>query len=84
MQIIEPNEFTAKCRGRNGKIETVNMMLIGRQEKGTWIVNFLGSAREILSEDEAKKINLAFDALEKIAENNAENIDIESYFPKDT
>ncbi len=84
MQIIESNEFMAKCRGRNGKIETVNMMLVGKQDKGTWIVNFLGSAREILNNDEAKKINLAFDALEKVMENNPENIDIESYFPKDT
>ena len=62
VQIIESREFTALCRGRNGE-EEINMMLIGPQPVGTWIVNFLGSARDVLTEEEARSINAAMDEL---------------------
>ncbi len=80
VQVMESDGFIAKCKGRNG-IENVNMMLVGEQQQGTWVVNFLGSAREVISADDAEKINLAFDALEKVMSTNAEDIDIDSYFP---
>ena len=56
------------------------MMLIGSQPVGTWVLNFLGSAREVLSEDEAIKINSALDGLTAIM-NGEENVDIDHYFP---
>lgn len=62
VQVIESREFTALCRGRNGE-EEINMMLIGPQPEGTWVVNFLGSARDVLTEEEAKNINAAMDEL---------------------
>ena len=62
VQIIESREFTARCRGRNGE-EEVNMMLIGPQPVGTWVVNFLGSAREVLTPEEAERINASMDEL---------------------
>ncbi len=43
--------------------ERVNMMLVGRQENGTWVLTSLGTAREVLTEDEADTINDALDAL---------------------
>ncbi|MCG8428290.1 MAG: HypC/HybG/HupF family hydrogenase formation chaperone [Chromatiales bacterium] len=79
VQIIENREFTALCRGRNGE-EEVNMMLIGPQEEGTWILNFLGSAREVLTEDDAEKINAALDALAAVMSGD-EHVDIDSFFP---
>lgn len=47
-------------------MEEVNMMLIGQQPVGTWLVNFLGSARDILSPEDAHNINLAMDELEQV------------------
>ncbi|MCP4046048.1 MAG: HypC/HybG/HupF family hydrogenase formation chaperone [Gammaproteobacteria bacterium] len=79
VQVVKPGEFVATCRGRNGE-EQVNMMLIGSQPEGTWLLNFLGSAREVLTEHEAKNINKALDGLAAIMSGDT-NINIDSYFP---
>lgn len=54
------------------------MMLVGPQPVGTWVVNFLGSAREILTEAEADLINSAFDGLDAVL---AGETDIDRFFP---
>lgn len=77
--MIENRDFIALCEGRNG-VEEVNMMLVGVQEEGTWVLNYLGSAREVISEDDAQKIDKALDGLAKIM-NGAEEIDVDAYFP---
>jgi len=79
VQVVEAGEFFARCRGRNGE-EQVNMMLIGSQPPGTWVLNFLGSAREILSAEEAANIDRALDGLSAIMGGAAE-IDVDHYFP---
>ncbi len=79
VQVVQANDFTALCRGRNGE-ETVNMMLIGAQPVGTWVLNFLGSAREVLSAEDAANIDKALDGLSAIMQGEAD-IDIDDYFP---
>ncbi len=79
VQLIESNDLMALCRGRNGE-EQVNMMLIGAQPEGRWVLNFLGSAREVLSEQDALNINKALDGLHAIMTGEAD-VDIDSYFP---
>lgn len=65
VQVVEAGEFIALCRGLNGE-EQVNMMLIGAQPAGTWVLNFLGSAREVLSEADALAINRALESLARL------------------
>jgi hydrogenase expression/formation protein HypC len=79
VRIIEAGEFVARCTGRNGE-ENVNMMLIGAQPEGTWVLNFLGSAREVLNQEDALTIDKALDGLSAIM-GGEENIDIKEYFP---
>ncbi|MES9876522.1 MAG: HypC/HybG/HupF family hydrogenase formation chaperone [Candidatus Sedimenticola sp. 4PFRAG1] len=79
VQVIESRGFMALCSGRNGE-EEVNMMLIGPQPEGTWLLNFLGSAREVLSEEDAEKISSALDALSAVMSGD-ENVNVDSYFP---
>ncbi len=79
VQIIEAEDLMALCRGRNGE-ERVNMMLIGPQPEGSWVLNFLGSAREVISEDDAININKALDGLTEIM-SGAKDVDIDQYFP---
>ena len=55
------------------------MLLVGPQEPGTWVLNFLGSAREVLSADDARKINDALDALEAVMSGD-EEVDIDAHF----
>ncbi len=79
VKIIKTGEFMARCEGRNG-IEDVNMMLIGAQPEGAWVLNFLGSAREVLSEDDALKIDKALDGLDALM--NADGpVNIDQFFP---
>ena len=78
VKIIQSGEFVALCQGRNGQ-EKVNMMLIGSQPEGTWVLNFLGSAREVLSEHEALKIDKALDGLSAIM--SGDDVDVKDYFP---
>ena len=65
MQIVVDGEFVAECEGRNGR-ESINMTLLGRQPKGTWILTFFRSAREILNADEAAKLNNELNSLEAV------------------
>ncbi|MBT2968720.1 MAG: hypothetical protein B6D72_13705 [gamma proteobacterium symbiont of Ctena orbiculata] len=78
-QVIEAGEFVARCRSRNGE-EPINMMLIGPQPAGTWLLTFLGSAREVISAEDARTIDLALDGLSAIMGESAE-IDVDHYFP---
>jgi len=79
MQVVEAAELSALCRGRNGE-QQVNMLLIGEQPVGTWVLSFLGWAREVISERDAHEINLALDGLGEIMD-GAETIDVDHYFP---
>lgn len=79
VQVIEAGEFSALCRGRNGD-EQINMLLIGEQPAGTWVLSFLGWAREVVSEQDARDINKALDGLSEIM-GGAEAIDVDHYFP---
>jgi len=79
VKVIENRDFVALCEGRNG-IEEVNMMLVGPQTEGTWVLNFLGSAREVISEQDAENIDKALDGLTAIMD-GADKIDVDRYFP---
>jgi hydrogenase expression/formation protein HypC len=79
VKIIKSGEFYARCRGLNGE-EDVNMMLIGAQPVGTWVLNYLGSAREVLSEEDAMNINKAIEGLSAIMQGE-QQLDVEHYFP---
>ena len=78
-QVIEAGEFSALCRTRNGE-EQINTLLIGPQPPGTWLLSFLGSAREVISEADARNIDMALDGLSAIMA-GAEDIDLDTYFP---
>ena len=78
VKIIQSGEFVSLCQGRNGQ-ENVNMMLIGAQPEGTWVLNFLGSAREVLSEQDALNIDKALDGLSAIM--GGDDVEVKDYFP---
>ena len=79
VQVVESGEFMSLCKGLNGE-EHVNTMLIGQQPVGTWVLNYLGSAREILSEEDAMNINRAIEGISALMKGE-QNIDIDQYFP---
>jgi hydrogenase expression/formation protein HypC len=58
-------EFAWVERADGSQRERVNMMLVGPQELGSWVLTSLGMARETLTEDEAETIDDALAALEE-------------------
>ncbi|MGV6817383.1 MAG: HypC/HybG/HupF family hydrogenase formation chaperone [Thiotrichales bacterium] len=62
MQVVEMRGSYAICEA-DGKQEQVDMLLVGDQPVGTWILNFLGGAREVLSPENAQQIRAALLAL---------------------
>ena len=78
--VLEAGDFVARCRTRNGE-EPINLMLTGPQPAGTWLLTFLGSAREVISERDARHIDKALDGLSAIMADNTD-IDVDHYFPE--
>jgi hydrogenase expression/formation protein HypC len=62
MQVMEPRGRYALCR-RDGEIREIDMILIGEQPAGAWVLTFLDSARQTLEEEEARRIDDALTAL---------------------
>ncbi|MCK9395510.1 MAG: HypC/HybG/HupF family hydrogenase formation chaperone [Methylobacter sp.] len=62
MQIVAQHDESATCiyRGRESVIDT---MLVGPQPVGAWLLVFLDTAREVLSETKAKQISDALEAM---------------------
>ncbi len=69
MQITKSGFGYAYCEGMGMKRE-VETLLVGEQPKGTWLLVFLNSAREVLSETDAHKITQAVQAIDLVMQNN--------------
>ncbi|MBL1321467.1 MAG: HypC/HybG/HupF family hydrogenase formation chaperone [Methylophaga sp.] len=65
MQVVEMQGTFALC-DTGGKQERVDMLLVGEQVKGTWILNFLGAAREVLTNENAQNIKKALSAISDV------------------
>jgi len=66
MQVIEAGPHWAWCQGP-GEPAQVDTRLVGEQRPGTWLLVFLGAAREVLSEDRALLVLDALSALKAAA-----------------
>ena len=65
MQVVEMQGSHALCEVNNTQ-EVVDMMLVGDQPKGTWILNFLGAARETMTAEDAEQTILAHNAVSDV------------------
>jgi hydrogenase expression/formation protein HypC len=78
MQVISCNDVEALCEGR-GERQRLNMLLTGPQPAGTWVMAFLGAAREVITPEQAREVNQALDALD--AALRGDTADLDAYFP---
>jgi len=76
MQVMESNEFAALCE-RRGEQRRLNMMLIGPQPVGTWVLAIMDHAREVLSPERAQQIDEAVSGLEAAMRGET---DLDSFF----
>ena len=70
MQVLEMRGTFALCEA-DGKQELIDMMLVGNQPKGTWILNFLGAAREVMTDEYADQVRQAMTAIGDIMNEEA-------------
>ena len=73
MQLLAQGNGRASCEGR-GQRETLDLMLVGDQPGGTWVLAFRGVAMRVMSAAEARETNAALDALEAVLA-GASNVD---------
>jgi len=75
MQVVEPEGAGgAWCVGRDGR-QLVDMRLVGPQAPGTWILAFVGAAREVMTPEAAARTDAAIDALAAVLRGDPARID---------
>ena len=65
MEIERVDGFSAQCRA-SGRVEAVDLALTGMLPVGTWVLVFLGAAREVLTAEDAAQISNALDGLASV------------------
>lgn len=73
LQVIECDGQTAVCAA-DGRQERLNLMLVGPQSAGTWLLAFQGSAIRVITADEAQQTRAALAALDAVL-NGADDLD---------
>lgn len=74
MQVLRMDGQFARCAGRNGEA-LLDTLLTGPLEAGQWVLGFLGTAREVVSEAQAQQINDALAALEAVLAGETADLD---------
>lgn len=74
MQVCEIQENAAWCE-QSGVRTLINMMLVGEQPIGSWVLTFQGSAIRTMSEEEAQQTNAALQALQQAMSGDTSNIE---------
>jgi hydrogenase expression/formation protein HypC len=65
VQVIEVKGLSALARDGEETVG-IDLALVGPVDPGTWVLNFLGAAREVLDPDEALKIRAAVGAVRSV------------------
>jgi hydrogenase expression/formation protein HypC len=76
MRLLEAGTRQALCEGR-GQRERLDLMLVGEQAIGTWVLAFRGAAMRVMSTVEARETNAALDALEAVL---AGEVNVDAHF----
>ncbi|MFT4079000.1 HypC/HybG/HupF family hydrogenase formation chaperone [Rhodomicrobium lacus] len=66
MQVVQPKDRFALCRAEGNagaELREIDMILVGEQPEGTWVLTFLDAAREVISEEHARQTADALKAL---------------------
>lgn len=75
MQVMEAaGEGAAWCMGREGR-SRIDLALVGAQPPGTWLLTFMGAAREVMTPEAAGRTDAALDALAAVLAGNTSTLD---------
>jgi len=63
MRVAEAHgDHAAWCEGRDGR-QLIDLSLVGAQPPGTWLLTFVGAARDVMTPEAAARTDAALDAL---------------------
>jgi hydrogenase expression/formation protein HypC len=65
VRILTCDQYLATAQDGDRIVE-VDLALVGPQAPGTWVLDYLGAAREVLAETEALKIRAALSGLRAV------------------
>lgn len=74
MQVVSLEGTAAWCEGRGGR-QRIDLSLVGEQAPGTWLLTFMGAAREVMTAEAARHTDRALDALEGVLAGDASGIE---------
>lgn len=74
MRIVCCDGLSAECENGD-QIEHIDLSLLGNQPVGTWVLVFLGTAREVLTEHRAIEIRNALTAVQAIMQGDTADVD---------
>ena len=77
LRVVADDGSFAWCEDEHGARQRVDMVLVGTQPAGTWVLGFHGAAREVLDEAEAAGMRSARQALAAVRAGAA---DVDVYF----
>ncbi|HVO06196.1 MAG TPA: HypC/HybG/HupF family hydrogenase formation chaperone [Burkholderiaceae bacterium] len=63
LRVLDGDDCFAWCADDDGARERIDMVLVGAQPAGSWVLAFHGAARQVLSETEAARMRAARAAL---------------------
>jgi hydrogenase expression/formation protein HypC len=67
MQLVSRDGLVGRASDGE-QVHEIDLALVGEQPEGTWLLTFLGAAREVLDPDEAAKIAAALGGLRSLME----------------
>lgn len=70
LQVVEPDGSFAWCEADDQR-ERLDMMLVGDQPAGTWVLGFQGTARQVLTDQEAAQARAGRQALAAVLSGDA-------------
>lgn len=76
LRVVEAQGNLAWCEA-DGHGERLDMMLVGEQPVGTWVLGFLGAARQVLTDEEAAQARAGRQALAAVLRGDA---DVDQFF----
>ena len=77
MQVQSCDGTSALCISDKG-LEAVDISLVGEQPKDTWLLVFLGAAREVISQERAAQVQQALQAMDAVMK--GEPVDLDDLF----
>ena len=76
LQVVQVEESHAWCEA-DGQRERLDMTLVGMQPPGTWVLAFMGAARQVMSPEEAAQGRSGRHALAAVL---AGHSDVDAFF----